>query len=97
MKFEIFYCRPCGYAGRADDLATELRDRFGAEVVVEEGKLGQFDVLLEGEVVATKGLTFWRRMLAHGAPPQSEILAAIERHTGVEPGDACEIPRPEEA
>ena len=46
MKFEIFYCRPCGYAGRADDLATELCDRFGAEVAVEEGKFGQFDIAI---------------------------------------------------
>lgn len=96
MEFRILYCRPCGYEGRAHDLAAELRERFGASVEVEEGKFGQFDVLLDGEVVATKGLTFWKRMLRHGAPPQSEILGAIERHQAVQPGDACEIPGPAE-
>jgi len=96
MEFRILYCRPCGYAGRADALAAELRERFGAEVEVEEGKFGQFDVLLDGEVVASKGQTFWRRMLTHGAPSQSEILAAIERHVAVQPDDACEIPSPAE-
>lgn len=92
MEFRIRYCRPCGYHGRAEDLATELRDRFGAAVSVEEGKFRQFDVLLDGEVVASKGRTFLRRMLTHGAPPQDQILKAIERHLAVREGDACEIP-----
>ena len=55
MEFHILYCRPCGYRDRAEELAVELRSRVGAEVVVEEGKFGQFDVLLEGELVASKG------------------------------------------
>ncbi len=78
MKFEILYCGPCGYRDQADELATELTDRFGASVTVEEGKFGQFDVLLDDELVASKG-GFWRRKLIHGAPPQPEILEAIER------------------
>jgi selT/selW/selH-like putative selenoprotein len=92
VEFRILYCRPCGYHGRAEDLATELRERFGASVSVEEGKFGQFDVLLDGEVVASKGRTFLRRMLTHGAPPQEQILEAIERHLAVREGDACELP-----
>ncbi len=45
MEFKILYCRPCGDRDRADELATELIERFGATVAVEEGKFGQFDVL----------------------------------------------------
>lgn len=37
MQFRILYCRPCGYRDRAEELAIELRSRFGAEVGVEEG------------------------------------------------------------
>jgi len=92
MKFEILYCRPCGYREQAAALADELRERFDAAVSVEEGRFGQFDVLLDGELVASKGRTFLRRMLTHGAPPQRRILEAIERHLEVREGEACAIP-----
>ena len=78
MKFEILYCRPCGYRDRADTLADELRARFDAQVEVEEGMFGQFDVFMDDELVASKG-GFWARKLRHGAPPQEKILAAIDR------------------
>ena len=91
MNFEVLYCGPCGYREQADDLARELRERFGASVTVEEGKFGQFDVLLDGELVASKG-GFWRRKLVHGAPPQPRILEAIERALATREGEACEIP-----
>jgi selT/selW/selH-like putative selenoprotein len=90
VEFEILYCRICGYRERAEELAAELRQRSGGRVTVEEGGFGQFDVLLDGEVVASKG-GFWKRMLAHGAPPQSEILEAIDRALADREGDICEI------
>jgi selT/selW/selH-like putative selenoprotein len=91
MTFRILYCGPCGYHERAEDLATELRSRFGATVTVEEGGFGQFDVLLDGALVASKG-GFFKRMLVHGAPPQPQILQAIERALADRAGDACELP-----
>ena len=91
MEFKILYCKPCGYSERADDLARELRERLSASVTVEEGRFGQFDVLLDGALVASKG-GFWKRKLVHGAPPQPEILAAIDRALADREGDACEIP-----
>ncbi len=91
MEFQILYCGPCGYRGRAEDLATELRDRFDARVSIEEGGFGQFDVLMDGEIVASKG-TFLRRVLTHGAPAQEKILQAIENALAVRTGDACELP-----
>jgi selT/selW/selH-like putative selenoprotein len=91
MDFLIRYCAPCGYRGRAEDLASELTERFEAGVSIEEGKFGQFDVLMDGEIVASKG-SFLRRVLTHGAPGQREILAAIERHIAVQAGDVCELP-----
>lgn len=93
LAFEIRYCQLCGYRERAESLAAELRSRLGAEVLVAEGKLGQFDVIQEGEVVAGKGATFLRRMLIHGAPPEPELLATIERHLADEEGEACELPQ----
>jgi hypothetical protein len=64
-------------------------------VTVEEGKFGQFDVLLDGELIASKG-GFWKRKLVHGAPPQARILEAIERALADRAGDACEVPEARE-
>jgi selT/selW/selH-like putative selenoprotein len=91
MEFRILYCKPCGYHGRAEELADELRNRFVAQVKVEEGGFGQFDVFLDGNLVASKG-GFLKRMLIHGAPPQAEMLAAIGHALADKEGDACELP-----
>ncbi len=96
MEFVILYCQPCGYRDRAEELAVELRDRFDAQATVEEGKFGQFDVLLDGELVASKG-GFWKRKLTHGAPAQEKILEAIHRALADREGDVCELPTKPEA
>ena len=93
MEFRILYCKPCGYRERAEALAAELRERFGAGVSIEEGGFGQFDVSLDGELVASKGGVLWR-MLIHGAPPESKLMAAIERAVATRAGDACSVPNP---
>ena len=90
LRFRILFCGPCGYEPRARELAAELQVRFGAEVEIEEGRFGQFDVLLDGKLVASKG-GFWRRVTIHGAPPQERLLASIEKHLAVRDGDVCEI------
>jgi selT/selW/selH-like putative selenoprotein len=90
MEFRILYCGPCGYRERAVELAAELRQRVDAQVTVEEGGFGQFDVLLDGALVASKG-GFWKRMLVHGVPPQAQILEAIERALADREGDSCDI------
>ena len=94
VNVTILYCRPCGYRTRAESLAGELRSRFGAQVSLEEGGFGQFDVLLDDELVASKGGPV-RRLLTHGAPARSRILEAIERHLALRPGEACELPERE--
>ena len=91
MEFEILYCRPCGYRTRAEALAAALRERYGAKVAITHGKFGQFDVLLDGTLVASKG-RFLKRVLTHGAPPQHELIRAIETHLEVREGDSCELP-----
>lgn len=91
MDCQILYCGPCGYLERAESLARELRSRFDARVRIEEGKLGQFDVRIDGERVASKG-GFLRRVLVHGAPAEEKLLEAIELHVGVRSGDACTLP-----
>jgi selT/selW/selH-like putative selenoprotein len=90
MKVRILYCRPCGYRGRADALANELRVRFGADVDVVEGKLGQFDVLVDDVLVASRGKSLVTRLLP---PPKSAaIVEAIESHLAMREGEHCEVP-----
>jgi hypothetical protein len=91
MEFEILYCKPCGYRERAESLAVELRERFGASVSVREGGFGQFDVLLDRELVASKGKLL-RRLLVHGPPSEERIRTAIEAALATREGDACAIP-----
>jgi selT/selW/selH-like putative selenoprotein len=91
VEFRILYCVPCRYRDRAEALADELRRRFGASVNVEEGGFGQFDVFLDGELVASKG-GLLRRMLVHGAPPQAQLVESIERALADREGDRCDIP-----
>jgi hypothetical protein len=61
-------------------------------VTVEEGGFGQFDVFLDGGLVASKG-GFFKRMLIHGAPPHADLMASIERALADREGDACELPK----
>jgi selT/selW/selH-like putative selenoprotein len=91
MQFEILYCKPCGYRERAEKLAVELRERFGAKASIREGGFGQFDVLLDGEVVASKGKLL-RRLFVHGPPSEERIREAIEAALATREGDACAIP-----
>ena len=91
MKFAILYCKPCGYHEAAHALADELRQRFSAEVSVAEGGFGQFDVRLDGELVASKGGVV-RRMLTHGAPAQRVVLEGIARSVAIREGESCELP-----
>lgn len=90
MEFRILYCKPCGYRDRAEDLAAELRERLNANVTVEEGGFGQFDVFLDGDLVASKGGRL-KRMLIHGAPPAVAVRAAIDRALAERAGDVCEL------
>lgn len=42
------------------------------------GKLGQFDVLVDGEVVASRGGGMLKRVLGGGWPDPEQVVAAIE-------------------
>ncbi|MEZ4222914.1 MAG: Rdx family protein [Polyangiaceae bacterium] len=90
MHVKILYCEVCHYLDRAHDLAAELRDTFGATTEVVEGKLGQFDVLVDGELVASRGQSFFARMLPRDAPKPDAVIAAIQRHVAPRECEFCE-------
>jgi selT/selW/selH-like putative selenoprotein len=92
MRVRIVFCAICGYRDRAHALGDELAQRFDADVEVEEGKLGQFDVLVDGKRVASRGESWAARMLPRDAPNASQVMAAIEAHCKPREGEACPVP-----
>ena len=92
MTVRVVYCKLCGYAERAQALADELRGRFEADVDVVEGKFGQFDVLIDDQIVASRGESFLARMMPRDAPDAAAVVAAIERHLAPREGESCVLP-----
>ncbi|MGC2030306.1 MAG: Rdx family protein [Steroidobacteraceae bacterium] len=81
MNVTISYCTICfGYRDRALAVAEELQRRFDANVEVIGGKVGQFDVEIDGELVVSRGRTFLARMKPSLPPKIAEAIAAVERH-----------------
>jgi predicted Rdx family selenoprotein len=48
------------------------------KVTREYGKLGQFDVVVDGVVVASRGGSMLRKLLAGGFPDPEEVIQKIE-------------------
>ena len=81
MNVTIRYCTICfGYRDRALAIADELRRRFDANVEVIGGKVGQFDVQIDDELIVSRGRSFLARMKPSLPPKCAEALATIERH-----------------
>ena len=87
----ITYCPVCfGYRERAIAVANELRRRFDAATEVRAGKIGQFDVVIDGELVISRGTSVLSRMRPSRPPDVSRAVDTIERHLST---DRAEIPR----
>ena len=81
MNVTIRYCTIClGYRERALAAAEELRRRFDANVEVIGGKVGQFDIEIDGSLVVSRGKSLLARMKPALPPKTSEAIAAVERH-----------------
>jgi len=79
MVIRIEHCTVCwGYRDRAQSLAKELARRFDAEVEVVDGKLGQFDVHVDGKLIWSRGESIIGRIKPPRLPEISDIVAAAE-------------------
>lgn len=65
----ITYCKPCGYAKRATEAATALREALGVESKLVPGTGGVFEVSVGREVVAKRTRTEF--------PSASDIVLAV--------------------
>lgn len=79
MDVRITHCTVCwGYRSRALELADAFRTSFGARVEVAGGKLGQFDVYVDGRQVVSRSEGAILRMKLGGLPEVAEVIGAIE-------------------
>lgn len=60
-------------------LAEELRKQLGATVEIVGGTLGQFDVRVDGKLIASRGDTLVARIQPPRLPEIPDVLAAIKR------------------
>jgi len=54
MKVTIRYCVPCRYHPRALSLAGKIKSRLGIDAEIEKGGWAQFDVFVDGTLIASK-------------------------------------------
>ncbi len=55
-----------------------IKQRLEIEAVLETGKTGQFDVVADGETVASRGGNWFTRRLGAGWPDPERVIAALE-------------------
>ena len=54
MQIKIFYCVVWNYEPRAVSLAAELKNSLDAQVELISGERGDFEVVVDGELVFSK-------------------------------------------
>ena len=54
MKIVIQFCEPCGYRPRAEATGKRLRELAGAEVELERGHGGVFEITVDGALKFSK-------------------------------------------
>ena len=87
MDITILHCASRGYGPRAAGLAAEIEEALGVPVKRQPGKLGQFDVVVDGQVVASRTGGLWKRVLGGGWPDPHDVIARIEaKRRGGVPG-----------
>lgn len=65
---------------KAARLAALIEKRLGVKPSVENGRTGQFDVVADGEVVASRGGNVITRVLFKaGYPDFDEVVADLQR------------------
>ena len=71
------------YRDRATRLVALIQERLGLQAAMTPGKIGQYDVLLDGEVIASRERGLLKRLLGGGWPDPEAIVDEIQRrHEG---------------
>lgn len=87
MHIRIVHCTVCwGYRDHALMLAEALERRFAAAVEIVDGTLGQFDVVVDGKLISSRGTSLLSRITPPRLPALPDVIAAIERHESLPVG-----------
>ncbi|HZP87748.1 MAG TPA: SelT/SelW/SelH family protein [Burkholderiales bacterium] len=73
-RIKITYCKPCGYAARAQRLAAALDAKLGLEAELVAGTGGIFEVSVDDKVVVKRART--------GFPTEEDVLTAVAAAVG---------------
>jgi len=65
----ITYCKPCGYLGKAEAAAAEIKKVLHLNARLIPGKGGIFEVQVDGKTVAKKRMFHF--------PDAQEVVAAV--------------------
>jgi hypothetical protein len=58
-------------------LVTLIKERLNLDVVKRPGKIGEFEVLADGESIAKRGGNFLTRSFGAGYPDLEEVIAHL--------------------
>ena len=61
---------------------TLIKERFHVEAETKPGKIGEFEVFLDGESIAKRGGNFLTRSFGGGYPDLAEVLSVLEQKSG---------------
>lgn len=59
-----------------------IKERLGIEAVKVPGATGQFDVVVDGKTIATRGGNWLTRSFGAGYPELDSIIEQIKQHSG---------------
>ena len=57
-----------------------IKNRLNLEVVLTPGKIGQFDVLADGDKIAERGGNWLTRSFGAGYPDLDRVVEKLEKH-----------------
>jgi hypothetical protein len=59
---------------------TLIKQRLDIEAVTRPGETGQFDVIVDGKRIATRGGNRFTRSLGAGYPDLNDVVDQLEKH-----------------
>ena len=59
---------------------AQIERRLGAEPILVPGKTGQFDVIVDGRIIATRGGNWLTRSFGAGYPDLDAVVRQLETH-----------------
>jgi predicted Rdx family selenoprotein len=80
MDIQIKYCATCGLAGRARSLAQKVKSELGLEARISPGRLAQFDVFADGQLIASRDPGIVKHLTHRGWPDENAVIERLRQH-----------------